>query len=207
MLVVIGLDYGDLWKWEDFDPSRLSSIMRRFHAPWWVAGGRALDLWMGRQTRAHQDVDVAILRDDQKQLQQTFGGWELYYATPDHRLVPYRSECWLEEPLHGVWVRPASDAPWLCEFLLNEHEDQQWVYRRNPAVRKPLAEVGVKALGGVPILVPEIVLLYKAHELTEKDEADFRTVLPHLTVRRKAWLLEALDETTPNHPWARRMRG
>jgi hypothetical protein len=51
------------------------------------------------------------------------------------------------------------------------------------------------------------VLLYKAHELTEKDEADFRTVLPHLTPSRKAWLLEALDETTPNHPWARRMRG
>jgi hypothetical protein len=109
-------------------------------------------------------------------------------------------------PLHGVWVRPASDAPW-CEFLLNEYGDQQWVYRRNPAVGKALAEVGATALGGVPILVPEIVLLYKAHELTEKDEADFRTTLPLLTPSRKAWLLEALDETTPNHPWARRLRG
>jgi hypothetical protein len=108
--------------------------------------------------------------------------------------LPYRSECWLEVPLHGVWDRPASDAPWLCEFLLNEHDDQQWVYRRNPAVRKPLAEVGVKALGGVPIQVPEIVLLYKAHELGEKDEAGFRSSLPHLTVSRKAWLLGALDE-------------
>jgi hypothetical protein len=81
------------------------------------------------------------------------------------------------------------------------------VYRRNPAVRKPLAEVGVTALGGVPILVPEIVLLYKAHELTEKDEADFRSALPHLTPSQKAWLLGALDKTRPNHPWARRMRG
>jgi hypothetical protein len=207
MLVVIGFDYGDLWKWEDFDPSRLSSLMRSFDAPWWVAGGRALDLWMGCKTRAHQDVDVAILRDDQEQLHETFGGWELYYATPDHRLVPYRSECWLTVPLHGVWARPASDAPWLCEFLLNEHEEQQWVYRRNPAVQKPLAEIGATALGGVPILVPEIVLLYKAHELTEKDEADFRSALPHLAPSRKAWLLEALNETTPNHPWAKRLRG
>jgi hypothetical protein len=24
MPAVIGFDYGDLWKWEDFDPSRLS---------------------------------------------------------------------------------------------------------------------------------------------------------------------------------------
>jgi hypothetical protein len=205
---VIGFDYSDLWKWEDFDPSRLSSLMSSFDAPWWVAGGGALDLWMGHPTRAHLDVDVAILRDDQKQLHETFGGWELYYATPDHRLVPYRSDRWLQEPLHGVWVRPTSDAPWLCEFLLNEHEGQQWVYRRNSAVRKPLAEVGVMAsAAGVPILVPEIVLLYKAHELTEKDEADFRSVLPQLTPSRKAWLLGALDETTPDHPWARRLRG
>ena len=208
MPAVIGFDYGDLWQWEGFDPSRLSSLMRSFDAPWWVAGGRALDLWMGRQTRAHQDVDVAVLRNDQRQLHDTFGRWELYYATTDHRLLPYRSECWLEEPLHGVWVRPASGAPWLCEFLLNEHDGQEWVYRRNPAVRKPLAEVGaVASAGGVPILVPEIVLLYKAHELTEKDEADFRSALPHLTRSRKAWLLRALDETTPDRPWTRRLRG
>jgi hypothetical protein len=103
--------------------------------------------------------------------------------------------------------RRPSDAPWLCEFLLNEHEGQQLVYRRDPAVRKPLAEVGVIALDGVPILVPEVVLLYKANELTEKDEADFRSALPHLTPSRKAWLLGALDETRPNHPWARRLRG
>ena len=163
---------------------------------------------MGHPTRGHLDVDVAILRADQKQLHETLGGWELYYATPDHRLLPYRSDRWLEVPLHGVWARPASDAPWLCEFLLNEHEGQQWVYRRNPAVRKPLDEVGVMSSArGVPILVPEIVLLYKAHELTEKDEADFRSALPHLTPSRKAWLLGALDETTPNHPWTRRLRG
>jgi hypothetical protein len=83
------------------------------------------------------------------------------------------------------------------------------VYRRNRAVRKPLSEVGVmaSAASGVPILEPEIVLLYKAHELTEKDEADFRSALPHLTPSQKAWLLGALDKTRPNHPWARRMRG
>ena len=80
MLVVISLDYPDHWKWEDFDPSRLSSLMCGFHAPWWVAGGRALDLWMGRQTRAHQDVDVAVLRADQKQLHEAFGDWN--FTTP-----------------------------------------------------------------------------------------------------------------------------
>jgi hypothetical protein len=38
MPAMIGFDYGDLWKWEDFDPSRLSRLMSSFDAPWWVAG-------------------------------------------------------------------------------------------------------------------------------------------------------------------------
>jgi hypothetical protein len=75
MLVVIGFDYADLWRWEDFDPSRRSSLMCSFHAPWWVVGGKALELWMGRQRCAHQDVDGAFLRDDQKQLHEALGWW------------------------------------------------------------------------------------------------------------------------------------
>ena len=59
---------------------------------------------------------------DQHKLYDTLHHWELYYATTDHRLLPLRPAQWLEPPLHGVWVRRAPDAPWLCEFLLNEHE-------------------------------------------------------------------------------------
>jgi hypothetical protein len=59
---VIGLDYPNLWEWEEFDPSHLLELMRGFAAPWWVAGGWALDLWLGRRTRDHEDLDVAVLR-------------------------------------------------------------------------------------------------------------------------------------------------
>ena len=55
--------------------------------------------------------------------------------------------------------------------------------------------------GGIPVLVPEIVLLYKAHEQIEKDEADFRATLPHLSPSATAWLVRALEETSPEHPW------
>ena len=65
---MIGFDYGSLWEWEKFDASRLLEVMADFNAPWWVAGGWALDLWMERETRPHQDVDLAILRGDQQKL-------------------------------------------------------------------------------------------------------------------------------------------
>jgi hypothetical protein len=60
--------------------------------------------------------------------------------------------------------------------------------------------------GGIPILAPEIVLLHKAHEGAEKDEADFREALPHLSPSAMAWLLWALEETTPEHPWIAHLR-
>ena len=204
--MVIGYDYGDLWEWEKFDPSRLLEIMHDFDAPWWIAGGWALDLWMGRETRNHQDLDVAILRRDQQELYRALRRWELYYATLDHRLLPFQRDQWLRPPIHGVWARRAHDSPWLCEFLLNEHSGADWVYREDPAVRMPLADIGTVVSGNMPILVPEIVLLYKAHERTDKDEADFRETLPHLTSLAKGWLLHALNESLPNHPWTAKLR-
>ena len=203
---MIGFDYGHLWEWEEFDLARLLEVMGGFDAPWWVAGGWALDLWMERETRPHQDVDVAILRGDQQKLYTSLSQWELYYAAPDHRLLPLGPDQWLQPPIHGVWARRAHDAPWLCEFLLNEHDSADWMYREDPAVRMPLADIGITASGNIPILVPEIVLLYKAHERTEKDEADFRTALPRLSPRSKSWLLHALNKSAPKHPWITHLR-
>ena len=73
------------------------------------------------------------------------------------------------------------------------------MYREDPALRMPLADIGISASGNIPILVPEIVLLYKAHERTEKGEADFRVALHHLSPRSRSWLLRALKESAPHH--------
>ena len=156
---------------------------------------------MERQTQPHQNVDIMILRGEQQKLYRSLSRWELYYAAPDHRLLPLRPDQWLHPPIHGIWVRRPRGAPWLCELLLNEHEGAHWVYREDPALRMPLADIGISASGNLPILVPEIVLLYKAHERTEKDEADFRMVFPHLSPSSKSWLLHALKKSAPSHPW------
>jgi hypothetical protein len=62
--------------------------MGGFDAPWWIAGGWALDLWIGSESRPHRDLDVAILRGDQKKLHENFDGWELYKR--DWRQRAYR---------------------------------------------------------------------------------------------------------------------
>jgi hypothetical protein len=63
-----GGDFAHLWAWEPFVPRDVAGIMSGFPEPWWACGGWALDLFVGRETRRHDDLDVAILRRDQHAL-------------------------------------------------------------------------------------------------------------------------------------------
>ena len=98
---MIGFDCGNLWEWEKFDASHLLEVKASFDAPWRVARGWELDLWMQRQTRPHQRVDVAIVRGDQQKLYGSLSRWELYYAAPDHRLLPLSPDQRLRACLFG----------------------------------------------------------------------------------------------------------
>jgi len=44
--------------------SRVRELMHEYPRAWWVAGGWAIDLHLGHQSRAHQDIDIAVLRRD-----------------------------------------------------------------------------------------------------------------------------------------------
>lgn len=180
-------------------------MLAGFDAPWWIAGGWALDIFLGAETRQHDDVDVAVLRRDQRALHRFLDGWDLRYATAEGALVPWDGHP-LVLPLHGVWARRSHDrdAPWTFEVLLNEHRDDFWVYRRDPAISCPLSDLGGRR-HGIPFLRPEVVLLYKSKDPTPKDEKDFDAVLPRLSEAGTSWLREALETSTPGHPWLDRL--
>lgn len=65
------------------DVSAIVRLMVGFERPWVICGRWALDLWLGRVTRAHKDVDVAVLRHDQIRLQRYLlgKGWSLQRAS------------------------------------------------------------------------------------------------------------------------------
>jgi Aminoglycoside-2''-adenylyltransferase len=194
-------DYGFLWAWEPVRPAELRELLAGLAAPWWVAGGWALDLFLGRQTRTHEDLDVALLRRDQQALRRHLRGWDLRYATPEHTLESWDGS-YLELPVHGIWARRSAGAtaPWTCEFLLNEERDAHWVYRRNERVTRSLQEIG-GLRGGVPFLRPEVVLLYKSTEDSPKNAADFDAALPSMEADARHWLAEALAKCDRHHRW------
>jgi hypothetical protein len=151
-------------------------LLTGFARPWWICGGWALDPFLDREMRRHDDLDVALLRHDQLSLYHHLRRWDLRYATPSHTLEHWDGRQ-LDLPIHGIWARRFAEptALWTCEFLLNEERNGEWVFRRNESVRRPLEEVGDER-NGVPFLRPEIVPLYKSSERSPKNFADFAAV-------------------------------
>ena len=193
-------------------PKRIFQLMHRYDAPWCIAGGWALDLHLGVVTREHHDIEVAVLRRDQALLRDYLVGWHPQVVVPGEPGTTYERRPWegeqeLELPIHELHTRPPQADVHGLEILLNEADGEDWVYRRDARVRLPLARAIRLTPGGIPYLAPELVLLYKAKHLEERDRQDFATALARLQREQREWLVAALSLTAPGHPWLGVLRG
>lgn len=177
--------------------------LRTLPAPWYIASGWALDLFLGQPSRCHHDVDVVIARADQLLLQQHLAdrGWQ--FVTPlNGRLEPWPRHMHLEWPRHQVHAHRAGA---FIDFLFTDIVNGVWRYRREPSILQSLERIVLQTADGVPFLAPEAVLLFKSKNTStldrSKDQVDFERVCPHLTVPQRAWLRWALLVTVPQHPW------
>ncbi|WP_327378838.1 amino acid transporter (plasmid) [Streptomyces sp. NBC_01216] len=189
----------------DWEPAGLAEVVTLFSKtprPWWVAGGYAVELAVGRPFREHDDIDVLLLRQDQLEVQEVLAGWEWWAADPPGSLRRWLSGELLPVGVHDVWCRPGPGAPWRIQVMLDEADGETWVSRRDARVRRPVERLGARAADGTPFLAPEIQLFYKAKSPRPKDEQDFTEVLPHLAPEARAWLAEALSLVYGPHPWA-----
>jgi hypothetical protein len=192
--------------WEPLAPSSVGELFGAAGFRWWIAGGWALDLFLGRQSRPHHDTDVLVLRPDQLAVQRTLAGWDLHAADPPGTLRPWAPGEELRVGVHDIWCRAAPSAPWGLQLMLGEVEGDDWVFRRDRRIRGPAAALGCVSPDGLPYLAPEVQLLYKAGVAPRpKDEADFAAVAPHLPTERRRWLRDALATCAPTHPWRARL--
>ena len=54
----------DQGNWRPMRPYEVASQLSTLRTPWWVAGGWAMDLHLGAQSRPHDDIDIGVLRRD-----------------------------------------------------------------------------------------------------------------------------------------------
>jgi len=186
--------------WAPLSIPDVAQVMVGASFPWWVGGGWALDLFVGRQTRAHNDVDVVVLRRDQASVSALFNGWDLWVAAGG-QLRPWDGLSWLALGDNGLWCRKAAGDPWQVDLALTESDGEDWVFPRDPGIRLSLTQLGRRSPEGIPYIAPAVQLLIKAKNPRLKDYADFEMILPLLQETERRWLADTLAVTQINHAW------
>ena len=155
-------------------------------------------MYLNTVTRSHGDIEILILRKAQFDLHRHLNG---SFALT--QIAAGLERPWLApEPLNAsVHQMRARSTEFEFDIFLGESDGPEWIYRRDRRVKRPLPDITIEAASGLPILVPEIVLLFKAKHLLAKDQTDFERVAPHLGVPAKRWLRYALDLAHPTCAW------
>lgn len=175
----------------------IHNLLKSYSGKWMIAGGWAIDLFLNQKTRNHQDIEIAIPRKDQQKIKSQLKDWSFRYVKSGN------FEDWggeeLHFPIHEIHGKYKEQE---IEILLNEIENEQWKFRRNPDIQYPLEKVIIESKIGIPILCPEIILLYKAKNIREKDQTDFQNVISKLDVNNQIWLRESIRKTYGHdHSW------
>jgi hypothetical protein len=196
----------ELHNWRRARPEDATRWLESARAPWWIAGGWALELFCTEAAREHADVDVGCFRDDLGEIRSALGPWDLYEAH-EGRLTLLGQNRTPRPEVHSLWCKPEAASQWWLELLLDERADEHWVFRRATEIRLPAHEIVRRDALGTPYLRPELQLLYKAKARRLQDETDFQNVLPQLDHRARRWLRDALGRCDPDHPWLTKLDG
>lgn len=184
------------------DVRAVAALLEAFDRPWFVAGGWAIDPYLGERTRPHEDVEVAVFRNDQRALRSHLDGWS-FETVVDGQRRPWADGEYLELPVHELYARnpDSGGRPAELEVLLNERADGELVFRREPSVTRALSKFGVETSDGIPFLAPEVVSLYKLPQFEDHDRRDFERCRPALDGEWRRWLRRAVRTVDPDHPW------
>jgi hypothetical protein len=176
-----------------------ASVMRGVGVWWAVAGGWALDLWLGQQTREHHDVEVVVQRQDQLALRAGLADeWELRCQDPPGSGWRLWARERIEFPAFQLQARSPSGE---FDIFLETTRDDYWRFRRDKRIGRPMSEFTTTTDAGVPVVRPEVQLLYMAQSNEPKNAHDFAITRPRLDDQATSWLARSLALAHPGHPW------
>jgi Aminoglycoside-2''-adenylyltransferase len=193
---------------------------------WALCGGWAVDAWLGDVTRDHLDVDITVFEDDQLAAYEHVSGRGWHLIAHDESVGGATREPWDGRPLvlpahiHGArdlnvlktWVPSGDPRPGelYLELMVNEQSGEDWVLNREPEVAWPIRDSQRVSSWGIPTVVPEVLLFYKATAYLDdatmasrnpKDAADFHALAARLGPAERAWLRDAIATVHPSHAW------
>lgn len=215
-------DYSTLSKNFDQGLSHVAKIMDASHLEWFVIAGWALDLFVGRKTREHKDIEISIWRDQSTSLFDTFRKQRIDMVTGHKRYEILKKDSVIDRRGHLVIRDNSIDGQTFdIELFTTTRQNGRWIFRKEEDVLLPLGEAILTASCGTQYLAPQLVLLYKAWfypsmEQTLQDQPaeaefirkcwitdckDFQVALPLLSFTQREQLFTMLTKFTPSIPW------
>jgi hypothetical protein len=181
-------------------PREVADRLAGTSVPWCVTGGWALDLFRGEQTRAHHDIEIGVPAGRFAELRERFAGLAID-AVGDRRIWESATPRALDAT-HQTWLRDPATGRYLLDVFRERHDGTTWICRRDETIRLPYTQIIRHTADGIPFMIPELVLLFKAKYGRPKDQADFDGALPLLTPAQRSTLSALLARVHPGHPWA-----
>jgi hypothetical protein len=192
----------DVSKWDAWRPEQVARLLEGVRAPWYVAAGWAIDLFLGEERRAHEDLEIAVPKTRFAEFADALRGFELFVIDGPGRALPLAAAHHRLDATHQTWVREPAAGCWRLDVFREPSHGDTWICRRHASIMLPYRRVIEWTDDGIPYGRPEVILLFKAkwaHE--EKNESDFAATLPRLDRERRRWLRDALELVHPFHPW------
>jgi hypothetical protein len=192
----------DLDAWDAWHPADAARRLARVRAPWYVAAGWAIELFLGGQRREHDDLEIAVPQDRFDEVAAAPSDLDVYVIVAPDRAEPLEAARQKLPTTHQTWLRDRHTGLWRLDVFREPAIGDTWICRRDDSIRFPYSHVIDWTADGIPYGRPEIILLFKAkHSHLPKNELDFADTLPHLNASRRAWLAEALARIHPRHEW------
>jgi len=190
----------DVTHWAAWRPEEIARRLAGVAAPWYVAAGWSIDLFLGRETREHEDLEIAVPHVRFGEVADALPEME-FFVIGDGMAWPLATAGAEFEKEHQTWVLEPESGRWRLDIFREPSADGQWVCRRDERIRLPYDQVILHTSSGIPYGRPEIALLFKAKAGRPKDGADFANVLPLLADESRHWLADGLRIVAPDHPW------
>lgn len=204
-------------------------FMKNAPISWAICGGFALDLFLGKDTRVHGDIDICVFEKDRDRILRYMlqNAWRVYEFRGCGKVRPLDAALSSESGRNFMCINgecdmvkfyPCEDESLLwyeffytgikelnyLEFLFNTTHEGDFVFDKNHGIKREISKA-ILFNQGVPYLAPEIVLLYKASRSENAEyQYDFEQAYMHMNHEQKSWFSQNLDVLYPDgHAWRR----
>lgn len=184
--------------WDPWRPADIARLLAGVTVPWYVAGGWAIDLFIGRQTREHGDLEIAIPASAFPTIRSVLADYE-FDVVGSGRRWPLDSPAF--DVMHQTWIRERDTGVYRADVFREPEREAAWVCRRDKSISLPYENLIRRTRDGIPCLAPEVGLLFKAKWAAEpKNQADFAATAGLLGEDAAGWLRWA-QRVHPGHAW------